>query len=191
MESVINFLADYYIWFFVAAGVLCFALIGFIIESKKKNKNTFKGESIENTAPNEPVVSGNTVNMEGATTLSEATEDITNNASNASEVKEPEEAPTEFKEVTEDTMEINDIPLKEEEKTPIEFYNEPSEIKKDEPVINEIPEVNVSSAFNDTPVMEIPTEPTNSIQNEPVVSTSTPKEPEEEIETLNIFEDLK
>ena len=44
MENVMNFLADNYIWFFVAAGILCFALIGFIIESRKKQKNEFKGD---------------------------------------------------------------------------------------------------------------------------------------------------
>ena len=44
MESVMNFLADNYIWFFVAAGVLLFALIGFIIDSKRKKKNEFKGD---------------------------------------------------------------------------------------------------------------------------------------------------
>ena len=44
MDSVMNFLADNYIWFFVAAGVLLFALIGFIIDSKKKQKSEFKGD---------------------------------------------------------------------------------------------------------------------------------------------------
>ena len=47
MESVMNFLAENYIWFFIAAGVLLFALIGFLIEGKSKNKSEFKGESIE------------------------------------------------------------------------------------------------------------------------------------------------
>lgn len=64
MENVMNFLADNYIWFFVAAGVLFFALIGFIIESRKKQKNEFKGESIEEntktTNNSEPVVENTT-----------------------------------------------------------------------------------------------------------------------------------
>ena len=47
MESVMNFLAENYIWFFVAAGVLLFALIGFAIDSKRKSKSEFKGESID------------------------------------------------------------------------------------------------------------------------------------------------
>lgn len=51
MESVMNFLANNYIWFFVASGILVFALIGFIIDSKKKSKVEFKGEEVESTTP--------------------------------------------------------------------------------------------------------------------------------------------
>lgn len=204
MESVINFLADYYIWFFVAAGVLCFALIGFLIESKKKNKNTFKGESIESstTSPVEPVVSGNTVDMNGETTLSEATQSLTEENKETSgpvEVpNEPLETSAEPSEIVEDTMEINDIPLKEEEKTPIQFYSEPTEIPKTEPVVQETPvepqQVN-STVFNDTPVMEIPIEETKPASNqtvsEPVMPSVEPTETKSEIETLNIFDDIK
>ena len=86
MESVINFLADYYIWFFVAAGVLAFALIGFIIDSKRKKKNDFKGESINSTATPDSV----------------STENVPP--------------------VSETPVEINDIPLANEE-TP-SFYSE-------------------------------------------------------------------
>lgn len=204
MESVINFLADYYIWFFVAAGVLCFALIGFLIESKKKNKNTFKGESIESstTSPVEPVVSGNTVDMNGETTLSEASQSLTEENKETSgpvEVpNEPLETSAEPSEIVEDTMEINDIPLKEEEKTPIQFYSEPTEIPKTEPVVQETPvepqQVN-STIFNDTPVMEIPIEETKPASNqtvsEPVMPSVEPTETKSEIETLNIFDDIK
>ncbi len=204
MESVINFLADYYIWFFVAAGVLCFALIGFLIESKKKNKNTFKGESIESstTSPVEPVVSGNTVDMNGETTLSEASQSLTEeNMETLGPVEvsnEPLETSAEPSEIVEDTMEINDIPLKEEEKTPIQFYSEPTEIPKTEPVVQETPvepqQVN-STVFNDTPVMEIPIEETKPASNqavsEPVMPSVEPTETKSEIETLNIFDDIK
>lgn len=204
MESVINFLADYYIWFFVAAGVLCFALIGFLIESKKKNKNTFKGESIESstTSPVEPVVSGNTVDMNGETSLSEASQSLTEeNMETLGPVEvsnEPLETSAEPSEIVEDTMEINDIPLKEEEKTPIQFYSEPTEIPKTEPVVQETPvepqQVN-STVFNDTPVMEIPIEETKPASNqavsEPVMPSVEPTETKSEIETLNIFDDIK
>ena len=36
MDSVLNFLADYYLVFIIISGVLLFALIGFIVMSKKK-----------------------------------------------------------------------------------------------------------------------------------------------------------
>lgn len=86
MNSVMNFLAEYYIWFFVTALLLSFALIGFIIDTKKKQKSEFKGESIE--TPKEevtPTVENNTTTLESIN-------------------------PTP---VSEETMEINDIPLKE------------------------------------------------------------------------------
>ena len=36
MESIMNFLADNYKWFMIAAGVLLVALIGFLVMGKKK-----------------------------------------------------------------------------------------------------------------------------------------------------------
>lgn len=50
MESITNFLAEHYIWFFVAAGVLTLALIGFLIDSRKKHKKEFKGEAAPTNA---------------------------------------------------------------------------------------------------------------------------------------------
>ena len=102
MDSVMNFLADNYIWFFVAAGVLLFALIGFIIDSKKKQKSEFKGESIEENKE-EPVVVGETTSVGGEAVLGSSS---LNNES-TSEIAE-QSSPSE------NTMEINDIPLTEE-----------------------------------------------------------------------------
>ena len=102
MDSVMNFLADNYIWFFVAAGVLLFALIGFIIDSKKKQKSEFKGESIEENKE-EPVVVGETTSVGGEAVLGSSS---LNNES-TSEIAE-QSSPSE------NTMEINDIPLAEE-----------------------------------------------------------------------------
>ena len=181
MESVINFLADYYIWFFVAAGVLCFALIGFIVESKKKDKNTFKGESIETSnIPNEPVITGDTVNMEGSAPLNEASQDITPTVEETpveptnNEIPKIEETTT-----MEDTMEINDIPLKEEDKTPIEFYSNP--VVNEQPVVNEIPNTEMNTNTTNT---------NTGINNNPVIE-EIPTNNNENIETLNIFEDIK
>lgn len=177
MESVINFLADYYIWFFVAAGVLCFALVGFIIESKKKDKNTFKGESIstnEQPVPSTPVE--NAVPTETASVTNEPQPELAETVQPTP--AEPISAHLETPEmhenaVTEDTMEINDIPLKEEEKTPIEFYSESTGINN-----NEV-----------TPISETPNEqPAVEMINE---NTNTQPQQSENIETLNIFDDIK
>ena len=101
MDSVMNFLADNYIWFFVAAGVLLFALIGFIIDSKKKQKSEFKGESIEENKE-EPIIVGDTTYVGEEAVMGS---NLNNN--------EPTEVPSENA-VSENTMEINDIPLTEE-----------------------------------------------------------------------------
>lgn len=39
MENVLNFLAEYYLYFMIGAVVLLFALIGFAVDGKKKNKD--------------------------------------------------------------------------------------------------------------------------------------------------------
>lgn len=127
MEKIMDFLAENYIWFFVVAGILCFALIGFIIESRKKHKNDFKGESIEekqdvfnNTpldiAPSEP------------TALDVNTNKNTINSTNNNEVVEN----LSFDNT--DTMEINDIPLVNENSKPqpIEFYSGPFQMPTEE-----------------------------------------------------------
>lgn len=120
MNSVMNFLADYYIWFFVAALLLSFALIGFIIDTKKKQKNEFKGESIEtpNNAPaSTPEVIGETVNVGPEAVLG-------GNGINTSPVSE-------------ETMEINDIPFNDVS-TPVENVNQTVE------PINQTPTENIT-----------------------------------------------
>lgn len=127
MNSVMNFLADYYIWFFVAALLLSFALIGFIIDTKKKQKNEFKGESIEtpNNAPaSTPEVIGQTVNVGPEAVLGG------NNTTTTLESINP--AP-----VSDETMEINDIPINEVS-TPVENVNQTVE------PINQTPTENIT-----------------------------------------------
>ena len=48
MESILDFLANNYIWFLIAAIVLAFALIGFIIDSKRKEKKKKTEDGIVN-----------------------------------------------------------------------------------------------------------------------------------------------
>lgn len=134
MDSVMNFLADNYIWFFVAAGVLLFALIGFIIDSKKKQKSEFKGESIEENKE-EPVVVGETTSVGGEAVLGSSS---LNNES-TSEIAE-QSSPSE------NTMEINDIPLTEENNnnfigSRVEFDSNETEPLTEELNLEEKPEV--------------------------------------------------
>lgn len=39
MEGFLNFLSNNYLYFLIAAGVLVFALIGFLVDMKRKNKD--------------------------------------------------------------------------------------------------------------------------------------------------------
>ncbi len=49
MDSINNFLADNYLWFMIGAGVLLVALIGFIVDGKKKKT---KGEELPSDTTN-------------------------------------------------------------------------------------------------------------------------------------------
>ncbi len=126
MESVMNFLADYYIWFFVAAGILCFALIGFIIESRKKQKSEFKGESIEESAAVNNTVSQPVVNtpVVPETTVETLTP--------APETPVMSSEPQSVSQNIDNTMVINDIPLTNDSslsnQTQAQFYNGPIEM---------------------------------------------------------------
>lgn len=160
MESVMNFLADYYIWFFVGAVVLCFALIGFIIDARKKKKNEFKGEAInepntQNVTPtpvsNEPQVVGNTVNVGGEATLG-----TTNTVSDS-------------------TMEINDIPMaptnpQVEEPAKVEFYAGPVEM----PTVEQAPVNNTIPTSNETATIGEPISFDNSAVSQPVAPEVAP-----------------
>jgi len=124
MESVMDFLASYYIGFFIAAGILSFALIGFIIESKRKQKNDFKGEEVDENkdkiestpvVPNENVnVLGNTVDMNGDVNIKEET-------NNLPDIETVNEMP-----INNELEEIN-------ENNNVEFYSGPVEMPKVEP----------------------------------------------------------
>lgn len=164
MESVMNFLADNYIYFFVAAGILLFALIGFLIDSKRKKGKDFKGEAISNTTLNTNMEVADTPQME------------TVSAIEPTPVETPKAETNSYQEVNtmpviEQTMEINDIPMAAEaviEETPVnpELQN----ITYGEPI----------SVDNNSNIVE---PSTNEEVREEV-------EPKEEIETFEIFDDL-
>lgn len=62
MDSILNFLADNYIWFMIGGVVLLFALIGFVIDDKKKNKN--ENQSVETPVTNTATVNQVPLNQE-------------------------------------------------------------------------------------------------------------------------------
>ena len=64
MDSILSFLADNYKYFMIAAVVLLFALIGFIVDGKKKKKNEevvpvpnadAQAQAAQGMAPTQPV----------------------------------------------------------------------------------------------------------------------------------------
>lgn len=158
MESIMNFLADNYIWFFVAAGILCFALIGFVIESRKKQKNEFKGESIEETKTEEtPVASVETTNTP-VEPLNSVNDTKTSTLENTMVISESP---------------INSEPIVEPKPSGIEYYSGPIEmpinVPKVEPMPETIEEIN-------TPVVE------------PIVESTVSYEKENNFNTNNIFD---
>lgn len=150
---MLDFLADNYIWFFVASGILLLALIGFIVGNKKKAKaKEFKGESVPESVttavPSEPVKEEMVINdipteepkkveeepkMEPLNEISNVPEEKVNNELGSMpvhELKREEVEPVE-------TMKINEpvIPT-----APESFYDEPlmGEVKEPETISFEI-----------------------------------------------------
>lgn len=202
MESVINFLADNYIWFFVAAGLLIFALIGFIIDSKKKS-NTFKGESapVENNIPVDYErinVENNNVETPSSTEMQNVDNSMPNEPVNIDY-----------------TMEINDIPLTEPEEVKIEptpinpelqnvpvddiKMSEPIQFEESQPITNETPtfdtinDNNSQTTLFETPsigeTITNPANPSNGEVNSSIQSNNTTMP--EENNNVEIFEELK
>lgn len=124
MESVMDFLASYYIGFFIAAGILSFALIGFIIESKRKQKNDFKGEEVDENKDkieSTPVVSNENVNVLGNTVDMNGDVNIKEETNNLPDIETVNEMP-----INNELEEIN-------ENNNVEFYSGPVEMPKVEP----------------------------------------------------------
>ena len=174
MESVMDFLAANYIYFFIAAGVLCFALIGFIFDSKKKKNNEFKGEDVVSTPTasepvvNEPVQSEN-VSFENTVTTAEPVEMV-----EGPKYEEPASL--------ENTMEINDIPMN----APVE---EPNFV---ETPVNPVLEDNSKMSFGENISVDSNTnnEMPNYNEMPSVEPTTTVTENNTESNNINPFDNL-
>ena len=181
MESVMNFLAEYYIWFFVAAIVLCFALIGFIIDSKKKQKGEVKNNTLDST-PEMSIPVNNTMDMNNGL---ENTVTKTESASNMTGNNEPVNMDA--------TMEINDIPIN----------NTPNVVsmENNNNVINNTPvmeptKTETSTVTTETQTNAIPANderPAGMLDELPEVESlnlnEVPTKPEEKLESFDFSDD--
>lgn len=181
MESVMNFLAEYYIWFFVAAIVLCFALIGFIIDSKKKQKGEVKNNTLDST-PEMSIPVNNTMDINNGL---ENTVTKTESASNMTGNNEPVNMDA--------TMEINDIPINN---TPnvVSMENNNNVVNNTpvmEPTKTEIPTVTTETQTNAMPVND--ERPAVMLDELPEVESlnlnEVPTNPEEKLESFDFSDD--
>lgn len=78
MESIFGFLADNYAWFILASVVLLFAIIGFVVDEKKRGKKNFEVETADAVA--QPTVNLNeTPEMKEAPAMPTANKTVDNN----------------------------------------------------------------------------------------------------------------
>ena len=180
MESVMNFLAEYYIWFFVAAIVLCFALIGFIIDSKKKQKGEVKNNTLDST-PEISIPVNNTMDMnnglENTVTNSESVSNMTGN-------NEPVNMDA--------TMEINDIPINNTTNVgSMENNNVVNNTPVMEPTKTDTPTVTTETQTNAIPVND--ERPAVMLDELPEVESlnlnEVPTKPEEKLESFDFSDD--
>lgn len=142
---MLDFLSENYIWFFVAAVVLLFALVGFIVEGRKKKNKEFKGESVNENVEDMPSSTGLEVND---IPIAEPTNDVNSEptVTPLENIQEPQaimETPA-IEQTQDSTVEQVDI-------KPVENSNitigEPIQMQN-EPVIPTAPE-----SFYDEPLM--------------------------------------
>ena len=180
MESVMSFLAEYYIWFFVAAIVLCFALIGFIIDSKKKQKGEVKNNTLDST-PEMSIPVNNTMDMNNGL---ENTVTKTESASNMIGNNEPVNMDA--------TMEINDIPINNTTNVgSMENNNVVNNTPVMEPTKTDTPTVTTETQTNAIPVND--ERPAVMLDELPEVESlnlnEVPTKPEEKLESFDFSDD--
>lgn len=189
MEGILDFLENNYIWFLVAAVILLFALVGFIVDSKRKQKKmegNFEGTGntapLANEVPVSPVENVNTpVEETTEAPVFENNTEVQTPVESAPEVIAFNEAPVEN--TNSNDMTFNDIPTPQVNETPvveapvqeeiIEPFNigTPVEAPAVSPVVEEpvvTPSEPVIEPVNQNPA---PTEASQVVENqEPVVN---------------------
>ncbi len=199
MDGILNFLADYYILFIILSVILLFALIGFIVGERKKNKAGVQTASatdlpINNTdtpvqnpdvtiAPEAPVMMSEPVNSEvvqmevpgvNETEVSNEPTLVIDEPVNQTNTVVAEETPVMMNEpVQMDSQIVNESPALESE-----VSNEPT-LVIDEPAQNENMPIDEPVQMEtlagneiETPDMVVPTIPEVEVQNESMVTNN-------------------
>ncbi|MBQ4262880.1 MAG: hypothetical protein IJB83_01375 [Bacilli bacterium] len=183
MESIFNFLADNYIYFMIAAGILAIALIGFLIDGKKKQKKeeiagvpTMQAMNTQNTVqptvaqtqteqPNAQVVNEELV-AEPTLTFDEPANQV--EPESIFNIPEPTNAPTIGEPITMPaTQEVVSEPVQEPIVEPVNIAQPVQTSQVNEPVIDSAPVVDVPEV---TPVENNASEPVVPVVEEPVIN---------------------
>ena len=183
MESIFNFLADNYIYFMIAAGILAIALIGFLIDGKKKQKKeeiagvpTMQAMNTQNTVqltvtqtqteqPNAQVVNEAPV-AEPTLTFDEPANQV--EPESIFNIPEPTNAPTIGEPITMPaTQEVVSEPVQEPIVEPVNIAQPVQTSQVNEPVIDSTPVVDVPEVM---PVENNASEPVVPVVEEPVIN---------------------
>lgn len=191
MESIFNFLADNYIYFMIAAGILAIALIGFLIDGKKKQKKeeiagvpTMQAMNTQNTV--QPTVAQTQIEQPNAQVVNEAPvaeptltfDEPANQVEPESifNIPEPTNAPTIGEPITMPaTQEVVSEPVQEPIVEPVNIDQPVQTSQVNEPVIDsapvvDVPEVTPVQSIEPAPAIEVPEmTPVENNASEPVV----------------------
>lgn len=191
MESIFNFLADNYIYFMIAAGILAIALIGFLIDGKKKQKKeeiagvpTMQAMNTQNTV--QPTVAQTQTEQPNAQVVNEAPvaeptltfDEPANQVEPESifNIPEPTNAPTIGEPITMPaTQEVVSEPVQEPIVEPVNIAQPVQTSQVNEPVIDstpvvDVPEVTPVQSIEPEPAIEVPEmTPVEDNASEPVV----------------------
>ena len=152
MDSMLNFLSNNYKWFLLAAGILMVALIGFIVDAKKKKKGN--NPEVPNVNPN--VVQTPPAAPVGQTSTEPATTAIVNMDAPSMEAPTTNmevpvtEMPTTAETYTAPTMSFSDMP------SPTPSDNLANPVVSNENVLDPIQNNTFTEAPTIAPVVETP-----------------------------------
>ena len=149
MDSVLNFLADYYLIFIIISGVLLFALIGFIVMSKKKPEDAGTAQETPGV-PNAPQTQDTSVipQPEMAQAVSSPQPDMTAQMQNQTlNLETPAQAPVNQNSIEQQMAMVPEEPVRSDEPTLI--INDPS-LTPSTPETVQSPQSDITSVQDNT-----------------------------------------